>query len=167
MAVLIFIDQITKYLARRDLADGSYAIIDKVFRLALVENKGAAWGILQGKVDILAIISILLTIVLTVFFFKIPAEKKYNIFRLLCIFVVAGAIGNVIDRIWLGAVTDFLYIELIDFPVFNIADCYITFSMVIFAILMIFCYKDDDLAFLSFKKKKTEEPSDSDEGITG
>ena len=157
MGVLIFIDQITKYLARRDLADESYAVIDKVFRFSLVKNKGAAWGILQGKVDILSIISIAMVILIAVFFFRVPSDKKFNIIRILCIFVISGAIGNVIDRIGFGFVTDFLYIQLIDFPVFNIADCYITFSMVIFIFLMLFCYKDENLDFLSFRKKKSED----------
>ncbi|MBR4341611.1 MAG: signal peptidase II [Lachnospiraceae bacterium] len=155
MAALVFVDQLTKYMARRDLsvlADRRYPIIDKVFSLTLVKNRGAAWGILQGRVDILSIISIILVIVIFIFFIKIPAAKKFNAIRILSVFVVAGAVGNVIDRIGFGEVTDFLNIELINFPVFNIADCYITFSMVIFAFLMLFYYKDEDLEFFSIKK---------------
>ena len=168
MAILIVIDQLTKYLARRDLADGAHSLIDGVFSLSLVKNKGAAWGLLQGRVDILSIVSILLVILIGFFFLKIPKEKKYNIIRILSIFVIAGAIGNVIDRIGFGEVTDFLYIELIDFPVFNIADCYITFSVVIFAFLMLFYYKDEDLEFISFKalfgkgRKKEENTGDNE-----
>ena len=162
-AVLVFIDQITKYLARRDLADGSYSVIDKVFCLSLVKNKGAAWGILQGRVDILSIVSIILVIFVVLFFIKIPSEKKYNAIRILAVFVAAGAIGNIIDRIGFGEVTDFLYIELINFPVFNIADCYITFSMFIFAFLILFRYKDDDLEFFSLKKLFKKEISSNGE----
>ena len=162
MAAMIFIDQITKYLARTDLAENSKSIIKGVFSLSLVSNKGAAWGMLQGRVDILSIVSIALIIVLTIFYFRIPEEKKFNIIRILCISIVAGAIGNLIDRIGFGYVTDFLYFELIDFPVFNVADCYITVAMLIFVILLIFYYKDDDLYFLSLRKTKkdNEEPSD-------
>lgn len=152
-AVLVFLDQITKYLARRDLAESGYSIIEDVFRLELVTNKGAAWGMLQGKVDILSIISIILVALVVICFFKIPEGKKYHIMRVLCVMVCAGAIGNLIDRFVFGGVTDFLYFELINFPVFNVADCYITIAMVLFLILMIFYYKDDDLSFISFKKK--------------
>jgi len=153
-AGLIIIDQLTKYMARCDLADGPFRLWDGVFILSLTTNKGAAWGILQGRVDILSIISIVFSILIIIMFIRIPSDKKYNVIRLICIFIFSGAVGNVIDRIFMGGVTDFLYIELIDFPIFNVADCYITFSMVIFIFLLIFKYKDDDLDFLSFKKKK-------------
>ena len=142
MAALIFFDQLTKYLARRDLADEPFTIIDKVFQLKLLSNKGAAWGILQGRVSILSFISIALVAVLVYFFIRIPEDKKFHALRILFIFVCAGAIGNLIDRFWMGGVTDFLYIELIDFPIFNVADIYITFSMVLVAVLLIFYYKD-------------------------
>jgi len=171
MAVLVFIDQITKFLARRDLADGAFAIIDKVFSLSLVKNKGAAWGILQGRVDILSIVSIILVIAIVFFFIKIPQDKKFNIIRVLCVFVSAGAIGNIIDRVGFGEVTDFFYIELINFPVFNIADCYITFSMFIFVFLLLFKYKDEDLEFISIKRifgkeKKEQDKTGTDENTT-
>ena len=151
--VLILLDQITKYLARRDLGEAGYSIIDGVFKLSLVENKGAAWGMFQGGVDILSIISIILIIVLVFFFIKIPEGKRYFLIRLLVTIVFAGAIGNEIDRLFVGYVTDFLYFELIDFPVFNVADCYITVGMILFAILMLFYYKDEDLEFFNFRKK--------------
>ena len=64
---------------------------------------------------------------------------------------MAGALGNLVDRFYQGFVTDFLYFELIDFPVFNVADCYITFSMFLFAFLLIFKYKEADLEFFTFK----------------
>ena len=164
MAALIFFDQLTKYLARRDLADEPFTIIDKVFQLKLLSNKGAAWGILQGRVSILSFISIALVAVLVYFFIRIPEDKKFHALRILFIFVCAGAIGNLIDRFWMGGVTDFLYIELIDFPIFNVADIYITFSMVLVAVLLIFYYKDDDLDFFSFGKMK--EKDNKSEGNT-
>lgn len=157
MAVLIFFDQLTKYLARRDLADEPFTIIDKVFKLKLISNKGAAWGILQGRVSILSVISIVLVAVLVYFFLRIPEDKKFHIIRVLFIFVCAGALGNLIDRFWMGGVTDFLYIELIDFPVFNVADIYITFAMFAVFILFVFIYKDEDLDFFTFGKPKPKE----------
>ena len=54
----------------------------------------------------------------------------------------------------MGGVTDFLYIELIDFPVFNVADIYVTVATFIFAFLLLFYYKDNDFEFLSFKQQK-------------
>ena len=67
---------------------------------------------------------------------------------------MAGAIGNLIDRITLKYVVDFVYIELIDFPIFNIADNYLTLSSILLVILGIFHYKEEDFDFIDkiFKK---------------
>ncbi|MBR4778119.1 MAG: signal peptidase II [Lachnospiraceae bacterium] len=151
IAILMFFDQITKYWARRDLAEEGFSIIKGFFSLKLVSNKGAAWGLFQGRIDILSIISIVVTIFLILFFIRIPEDKKYHIIRVLVLCVMAGALGNLVDRFYQGFVTDFLYFELIDFPVFNVADCYITFSMFLFAFLLIFKYKEADLEFFTFK----------------
>jgi len=62
--------------------------------------------------------------------------------------LAAGAIGNFIDRMMWHYVVDFLYIKAINFPVFNVADCYITVSTVILLIALFFCYQDDDFSFL-------------------
>ena len=85
-------------------------------------------------------------------YFRIPDTKKYSALLLIITFIFSGAIGNLIDRIFLNYVTDFLYVELINFPVFNIADCYVTVSVFILSYLIIFKYDDNDLNFLSFKK---------------
>ena len=70
-----------------------------------------------------------------------------------CILLAAGAIGNFIDRVRFGYVRDFIYFKIINFPVFNVADCYVTVSVIIFIILILFVYKnEDDFAFLSLKK---------------
>lgn len=159
-AALIFFDQLTKYLARRDLADDPFTIIDKVFKLKLLSNKGAAWGMLQGRISILSFISIALMAVLIYFFIKIPENKKYHLLRILFIFVFSGALGNLIDRFYQGYVTDFLYIELIDFPIFNVADIYITFAMFAVFILIVFIYKDEDLEFFTFGKPKPKAKAD-------
>lgn len=69
-------------------------------------------------------------------------------------FLTSGALGNLIDRIRLKYVIDFIYFSLIDFPVFNVADIYVTVSMIVLLLLVLFYYKDeDDFAFLSPKKK--------------
>ena len=65
----------------------------------------------------------------------------------------SGAIGNFIDRVRFGYVRDFIYFKLINFPVFNVADCYVTISVAIFIVLILFVYKENEFDFLSFKKK--------------
>ena len=74
-----------------------------------------------------------------------PREKKYLYLDYIIVLVVAGAIGNHIDRVINNYVVDFIYFSLINFPVFNIADCYVTVSMILLLILILFYYKDEDL----------------------
>ena len=74
-----------------------------------------------------------------------PRQKKYLYLDYIIVLVVAGAIGNHIDRVLNNYVVDFIYFSLINFPVFNIADCYVTVSMILLLILILFYYKDEDL----------------------
>lgn len=71
--------------------------------------------------------------------------------------ISAGAIGNMIDRIRFDYVVDFIYIVLINFPIFNVADMYVTFATVILVFQVLFVYKDNDFNFLSFNQKKFRE----------
>ena len=64
-----------------------------------------------------------------------------------CTLLVSGAAGNFIDRVRFGYVRDFIYFKLINFPVFNVADCYVTVSVVLLIILILFVYKEDDFEF--------------------
>ena len=66
---------------------------------------------------------------------------------------MAGAFGNMIDRAFRGYVVDFFYFKLIDFPIFNVADIYVTVTMVLLMGLILFYYKEEDLEFLSRKGK--------------
>ncbi len=153
--ILLVLDQITKYFAKLEFVDGdSFVIIPKALKLIYHENDGAAWGIFSGKAYLLTFITAAAVLVMAYLFFKLPRIKKYNALRYILVFIAAGAAGNnLIDRILFGHVIDFIYFELIDFPVFNVADIYITCSTVLFAILLLFYYKDDDFACLSRKKK--------------
>lgn len=146
-AVLVGIDQITKQLAQKYLMDGPFVIWDGVFELHYSTNKGAAFGILQDKRIFFILTTCLILAVILYFFSKIPATKKYLPLNAVCVTIFAGAVGNFLDRLRLEYVIDFLYFKLIHFPVFNVADCYITVSCVVFALLMFFCYKEEDFDF--------------------
>ena len=69
----------------------------------------------------------------------------------LLVLIFSGAIGNMIDRIRLSYVVDFFYFVLIDFPIFNMADIYVSVACVLLAVLLLFVYKDEDLEFISLK----------------
>jgi signal peptidase II len=152
--VLTLLDQITKILAADRLMDGPFVIIKGVFELRYLENRGAAFGMLQNQRVFFLVLTVVFLAVITYIYLKIPADRKYLPLRILAIVVTAGAIGNFIDRLTLVYVRDFLYFSLIDFPIFNVADIYVTVSAFVFFVLVLTYYKDSDLEFLSEKKDK-------------
>lgn len=160
--VLVFIDQITKYLARTHLKASPKAIWDGVFELHYHENRGSIWGILQGKVDILLIASVILFALLIYVYVKMPRTKFYRPLFWVLVVMLAGAVGNTIDRLFFGFVTDFLYFKLINFPIFNVADCYITVCAFLTVILVFTVYKDDEFVFLSPKRKENIHAADAE-----
>lgn len=154
---LLFIagDQVTKYYAILMLKNQApYSVVDGVFELHYLENNGAAFGILQGqKFFFLFIAAIILGMIIYVLF-KMPYQKKYIKLHITLVLIASGAIGNLIDRIRYDYVVDFLYFSLINFPVFNVADIYVTLAAFFLVILLLFVYKETDLEFISFRAKK-------------
>ena len=84
-------------------------------------------------------------------------EARYWPIRLIAVCILAGAWGNMIDRLRLGYVVDFFYFKLIDFPIFNVADIYVSVGTAVLAVLVIFYYKEEDLDRMLKKKQKTVE----------
>ncbi|WP_310601499.1 signal peptidase II [Anaerosporobacter sp.] len=151
--ILVLLDQFTKHLAKSHLmGNNDIPIIDGVFRLQYLENRGAAFGILENKIGYFIIGTLIALGVLCYAYQKLPDTRRYLPMKILLIFISAGAIGNFIDRLFNNYVVDFFYFELINFPIFNVADCYVTVSSVIFLVLGIFYYKDEDFEFLKWKK---------------
>ena len=107
-----------------------------VFTIDLVRNYGAAFNILSGNRLLLSFISIISTIILSYFIF-ISENKFINRYGLS--FILAGSIGNGIDRILNGYVIDFIKIKFVDFPVFNIADIVINIGVSILIISYFRC----------------------------
>lgn len=158
-ALLLVLDQYTKYLAVAYLKGGdSINLIENVLELSYVANTGAAWGMLSGRKYTILAMGVIILIVLLFCLFKIPDHKKYNALYYVAGAMISGAVGNMIDRIRYGYVVDFIYFSLIDFPVFNVADICITLSVGALAVIILFVYKDDDFAFLNFRRKKDKEP---------
>ena len=154
-AILIFIDRITKMTAVTYLSGGSDVIILKdIFVLHYLENRGAAFGMLQNKQILFIILTFVVIIILFKVFMDIPFEKRYIPLVIIFIFLFSGACGNLIDRILNGYVVDFFYFSLIDFPVFNVADIYVSCSVTVLIILMIFLYKEDDFNRIFHQESK-------------
>lgn len=151
---LTVLDQWTKHLAVLHLQNqADISLIDGVLSLHYLENRGAAFGVFQNRQGAFFILTVIILAFIVYVLWKMPATKKYLPLRILCFFLTAGALGNLIDRIRLKYVVDFIYFSLIDFPVFNVADIYVTVSMIALLLLVLFYYKDeDDFAFLSRKR---------------
>ena len=151
-AVLVCLDLMTKLWAQNTLPEKPIILIQGVFELRYLENRGAAFGLLQNQRTFFIILTVIFLAAMVYVYMRIPSDKKYLPLRLLVIIVSAGAFGNFYDRLTLTYVRDFLYFSLIDFPIFNVADIYVTCSAVAFFILVVFVYKEDDLAFMEKKK---------------
>ncbi len=161
--LLIALDQITKIAVYTNLKPiGKIPLIEGVLSLTYLENRGAAWGIMQGQIPLLSIITIIVVLLIFFFYGKIPDEKKYIWYRLTMTLITAGAIGNLIDRVIRTFVVDFIYFELIDFPIFNVADIYVTCGAAILIFATMFIYKDEeDYSFISFKSNKSKNGSET------
>ena len=150
--ILILLDQFTKYLAVQHLLplQGGKILIPGVFRLLYLENRGSAFGMLQNKQTFFIIFTIIVLVAILIVYSHIPKTARMLFLRIDLVLIFAGAIGNFIDRIRQGFVVDFLYFELIDFPIFNVADIYVTVGCILLILLLLFYYKDEELNF--FKK---------------
>ncbi len=147
----VFLDQYTKFLAVTHLKDAPFSIIDGVFELRYLENRGAAFGILQNQQIFFLITGVLLLVFCSILYTKLPMTKRMLPLRICMIAIAAGAIGNMIDRIRLNYVIDFFYFRLIDFPIFNVADIFVTLSTFGIGFLILFYYKDEEIdSFFKF-----------------
>lgn len=154
LLLLVWLDQWTKALAVAHLAGKSdIDLIPGVLTLHYLENRGAAFGILQNQQWIFVVIALLFLLAAAAAYWKMPKTKHFLPMHILAVTITAGAIGNVLDRIRLNYVVDFVYISLINFPVFNVADIYVTVSAVLFFIYVVFFYKEEDFQFLKKRKQ--------------
>lgn len=156
--VLLAFDQFTKYLAIVKLKEQSaYVLIDGVLELQYLENRGSAFGMLQNQKYFILFVGIVFMAVILFFLFKLPQQKKFCVMHILFACIIAGGVGNMIDRIRFDYVVDFISFVLIDYPIFNVADCYIVCATIVLFILFLFVYKEKDLEFLNFKQNRYRE----------
>lgn len=143
---LIVLDQITKLVAVAHLkGQNSFVLIPDVFELHYLENRGAAFGILQGQKWLFVVCTTLFVLVLCFLYLRTPPTKKFFFLRIVMVLFLSGAIGNFIDRMRQNYVVDFFYFSLIDFPIFNVADIYVTVGAAALILLILFYYKEEDL----------------------
>lgn len=151
--ILIWLDFMTKQMAVKYLMNQEpVTLIKGVFEFRYLENRGAAFGIFQGGRIGFAVIAFVVMLGIVMMIRKIPNDSRYIPMFLCFILVFSGAVGNQIDRLVQGYVVDFLYFSLINFPIFNVADIYVSVTTFVMIYLLVFFYKDDELHFLGLKK---------------
>lgn len=138
---IVFADQITKYGAIKYLkGTRPYNIIGDFFQFNYVENRGAAFGILQHKRLFFIVITLVIILILSLYLIK--NHNNLSFFTKLSFsMLIAGAAGNLIDRIRFGYVVDFISFRLkgfYSFPVFNLADTFIVLSTFIIVFIILF-----------------------------
>ena len=141
--LIVAADQITKFMIQKNFRTGqSVEVIKGVLNFTYVKNEGAAFGIMQGAK--IAFIVITLAVFAAAFIYFKKYKPQSPLFLTATAFVLSGAVGNLIDRVALSYVRDFIDVAFISFPVFNIAD-----SMICIGALLIIVY-----AFLDMKGEK-------------
>lgn len=182
VAILILIDQITKMFAFNGLKNTpGITIINGVFELKYLENQSAAFSLdpisliykifhityfdthpqvfLNCKMAFFIILTVAVLVIIALLYQRIPCNRRFLPLNVILIGFFAGAIGNLIDRIVHNYVIDFFYFSLINFPIFNVADIYVTLSAIALIIVVFFYYKEEDYSviFSSSKNRKHKE----------
>ena len=153
VVLLLLFDQFTKKLAVSHLKDNKAFVLWKnVFELDYLENRGSAFGLFQNKKVFLLLVGVVFVIIILAVLYRVPKGKKYLPLHALLSLLIAGGLGNMVDRFLQGYVVDFFSFVLIHFPVFNVADIYIVVSTFLLAFLFFFYYKEEDLEFFTFKR---------------
>ena len=128
--ILVIIDQATKYLTVQNIELGQVIeSIPNIVSLTYIRNTGAAFSILEGQMWFFYIVTIIVIGVLI--YYMYTEAKKDRMLGILLSFILAGAIGNFIDRLMLQYVVDMIKLEFIDFAIFNVADSYLTVGVIL------------------------------------
>lgn len=141
--LIIIFDIITKRIAVFSLKDiSTVPIIQDILHLTYVENRGAAFGMLQNQRWIFMIVTVI--VIIAIIYFKTKNKSTFKLLDLGLSFVLGGAVGNMIDRVILGYVVDFIDFRIINFPVFNVADIFVVIGAIILVIFYIFFDKAEE-----------------------
>jgi len=154
IAAIVAGDQIVKFFVASTMSVGqSMQFIPGFMNITYVQNTGAAFSMFSNATWLLALISAVMAVV--VIYFLLRYRKKFNsrLFSFSMAFIAGGAIGNVIDRIAHGYVIDMMEFDFVHFAIFNVADCFVTFGAIMFAVFVIWFWD---------KKKKTEKADDGE-----
>ncbi|PIC81456.1 signal peptidase II [Sporosarcina sp. P18a] len=133
-ALVIGLDQLTKWLVVKNMELGEHiSVLDPYIALLSHRNRGAAWGMLEGKMWLFFIVTIVVVVAIVYFFHT--EGKKDRLLGMSLMLLLGGAIGNFIDRLVRGEVVDFISVLIpvihYDFPIFNVADAALTIAVIL------------------------------------
>ena len=154
--LILALDQGTKIWAQTALRSHPLVLIEGALELTYLENRGAVWGLMQGWRIVFLIATVLFLSVIIWFYCK-KRRNMTALTRIIRSLLFSGAVGNLIDRVLLGYVRDMIYVSLINFPVFNVADSAITIAAALLVIETFFVKGRPttfDLMEQCFPKKK-------------
>lgn len=144
--ILVFLDQYTKYLAVVYLKPRHFVtLIPNVLELRYLENRGAAFGIWQNRQWVFIVFACVCVIACAWIGMRLYVAGRHTLSRVFLAMLAAGAAGNLIDRVSRGFVVDFIYVSLIRFPIFNLADVCVSAGTIALVVLSVFVYKDDGI----------------------
>lgn len=123
-------DRMLKNLSAAFLVGENISVVQGVLSLTYVENRGAAFGIMQNATWFFVIVTVLVIAGLVAY--TVVKKPDGNLFKWASVFVFSGAVGNLIDRVAYGYVIDMIKVDFFDFPVFNFADCCVVVGAVLF-----------------------------------
>ena len=134
--LILAFDIFTKYLAKTAFILNDVTLIKDILYFTYVENRGAAFGIMQNKQWLFIVFTI--AIILAMLFYLLKYKPQSKLLKLSLVFIMSGGIGNLIDRIRLGYVVDFIDVRIINYPVFNVADCFVVIGAVLLCGVILF-----------------------------
>ena len=134
--LILALDIFTKYLSTFYFKVSEIEVIKNILYFTYVENRGAAFGIMQNNRWFFITVTLILIFIMVLYILK--SKPKNIILKLSLSFVIGGGIGNLIDRIAKGYVVDFIDVRIINYPVFNIADCFIVIGALLLCIYILF-----------------------------
>lgn len=159
--LILILDQGTKLWAARALSVEPLVLIPGALELTYLENRGAVWGLMQGW-RVVFLIATFLFLGIVIWLYSKKRKSMSLLTRIILALLFSGAIGNLIDRMFLGYVRDMIYVSLIRFPVFNVADSAITIAAALLVIETLFIKSKTttfDLLESCFPKKE-KKPTD-------
>lgn len=144
VVLLIALDQIVKQWAREYLLPaGSLPLIDGLIGFRWATNTGAAFGIFQGGRWFFVVLTMLVIAVMVVFEFRLEYTRQNMLIRIPGALILAGAVGNFIDRLVFGYVVDMFQFLFINFPIFNVADIFLVTGTFSYAFVSLFVLKEE------------------------